>query len=135
MKYDLSHDQTAHLVKARTRELMVQAARRADLHPGAEEDFVAAIADKFEYDIQSDSIRLKEGAPANVSIDSIIDSTRATHPHRFRDAASFAPAEQIKSGGTFGGFANGASNDDFFAISPEEKIRVANEAKRPHGWK
>ena len=63
------------------------------------------------------------------------EAARKTHPHRFRDAAPEPHSQPARGAGTFGGFAaDSKAGDDFFALSPEEKLAMANEAKRPKGW-
>lgn len=131
---DYSPDQIARLLKDHARLVMADAARRADVHPGAEQDFVPEIAKAFEFDAVENVLKLKATAPAGTTVNSIIDAARKTAPHRFRD---IAPVESnpTTAGKTFGGFSPDAkAADDFFATSPEDKIRIANEMTRPKGW-
>ena len=123
-------EQIDRIVKARRSEVYAAAARRVDVHTDAAPDFAPAIAEKFEYDPATDVLQRREGVPATVTIDSIIDAARVTHPHRFRDIPSAPPSQNHL--GSFGGFAAGVvSGDDFFRLSPEEKIAAGNEMKRP----
>ncbi len=127
-------EQIERVMKARARDVKATAARRPDVHRGAEEDFIPEIDKAFEYDVTTDSLKRRADVPPNVTIDSIIDAARKTAPHRFRDIAP-VDSHPATAGKTFGGFAPDVkATDDFFATSPEEKMRIGNELTRPKGW-
>lgn len=131
----LTEDQIAHLV-TRVEEIeMTEAARRADVLDAAAMDFVPAIRKSFRLDPTTRKLVRNHGVPETVTIASILDAARTTHPHRFREGSSSVHAEQNSAVGKFAGFVkNATGGEDFFHLSPEEKIALANERVRPKGW-
>lgn len=135
---DYTPAQIERAFRGREDDMMANAARNhPDIHLAAAPDFAPAIRKSFVYDPSTDTLKRREGVPETVTIASIINEARATHPHRFRTAAAAAEQQQPAPGGAgrFGGFAAGTTaGDDFFRLSPDEKIRIGSEKTRPNGY-
>ena len=114
-------------------EIAVINLKRGDIRLRAETSLAPALLAQFDYDDSAGAFKPKQGSPAGLTLASAIDSLRESHAYCFVESQT--DTKPTTGEQRFGGFApDSKASDDFFSISPEEKIRIANERARPKGW-